>query len=246
MFGVLFFCGLLLVFFHSLALGAGNWMKKSLTFLPVFLCAGVLLAAGILLIRIYHDEIKEKPISYKTVLGKSWEIMAGASYFSVPIILVYLLLWMILGVFLLFEQLPGIGPVFGVLLAFGPFLINLAAILLCIANVAMLFFGAPAFALKGFSGSDVFRNILVKFKKDIFSGVVLGLISVIPFVAGFIILMMAVFMSGPECVPNKTQLFFTVRRFILMIPFVALLSPTVIFFFNFAAESHVLLMKKSK
>src|SRR5690606_7011375 len=101
-------CGLLVVFFRGLALHAGQWVLLSLTFLPIFLSAGVLFAMGILLIRVYHDEIKKRDFSYLEIVGKSWEILVGASYLSVPIILGYLVLWMVMGVFYLLREIPAV------------------------------------------------------------------------------------------------------------------------------------------
>lgn len=246
MFIVLLLCGLLVVFFQGLASGAGSWMKKSLIFLPFFLCAGVMLSTGIMLIRIYHDEIKEKPVSYRQVFSKSWEIVIGSSYFSIPIILCYLFLWTLLGIFVFFEQAPYIGPFFSVILAFGPFLLNLAALLLCISNIGLIFFVAPAIALKGLNGQKISQSLSTKYHNDIFSNLLLGLISILPLILVTLILTLAGFMSGPTCIPNQTVLLSTLRWFILMIPFVAILSPTLIFFFNFSAEAHVLLMKEVK
>src|SRR5262245_29112925 len=85
-FTVLALCGLLVVFFRGLSINAGEWVLLSLTFLPFFLCAGVLLSMGIILIRVYHNEIKERPVDYAEMIGKSWEVVIGASYFSIPII----------------------------------------------------------------------------------------------------------------------------------------------------------------
>lgn len=246
MFVVLLLCGLLVVFFHGLSIGANPWIKQSLTFLPFFLCAGVLLSTGIMLIRVYHDEIKEKPISYQEVFSKSWEIIIGSSYFSIPIILCYLLLWVLTGIFLLFEQTPIVGPTFSTILAFGPFLLNLAAILLCIANVAMLFFAAPVLALKGLNGIRISKNLTQKYNKDIFSNLLLGFIAITPLALVLIILTLAGIISGLSTLQYSSILFSTLRRFIIMIPFVAFLTPPLIFFFNFSAESHVLLLKEVK
>lgn len=246
MFIVLLFCGLLVVFFHGLSIGANPWIKQSLTFLPFFLCAGVLLSTGIMLIRVYHDEIKQKPVSYQEVFSKSWEIIIGSSYFSIPIILCYLLLWVLTGIFLLFEQTPIVGPTFSTILAFGPFLLNLAAILLCIANVSMLFFAAPVLALKGLNGIRISKNLTQKYNKDIFSNLLLGFIAITPLALVLIILTLAGIMSGLSTLQYSSILFSTLRRFIIMIPFVAFLTPPLIFFFNFSAESHVILLKEVK
>ena len=150
-FVVLALSGLLAVFFRGLATGANQWVILSLLFRASFLiCAGMLLSTGILLsIRVYHDEIKGKTFSYQTVLAKSWELVIGASYFSIPIILCYLLLWMFLGIFMMLRGIPGIGEFIGVILSFAPFLINFLMLVLTVLNFAMLFFVAPVLALKG-------------------------------------------------------------------------------------------------
>src|SRR5437868_8851809 len=103
---VLLLCGLLAVFFHGLSLNTGKWIGLSLAFLPVFLCTGLLLSTGIILIRVYHDEIKKKAISYRTIMAKSWEIALGTTYLCIPIIMTYLLLWMMLGIFFLLNDIP--------------------------------------------------------------------------------------------------------------------------------------------
>src|SRR6476620_1407608 len=72
---ILAFCGLLMIFFHSLSMHAGYLFTLSLTFIPLFLCSGLLLSAGILLIRIYHDEVKKKEVRYRDVVARSWEVI---------------------------------------------------------------------------------------------------------------------------------------------------------------------------
>lgn len=237
-------CGLMVVFFKGIALGAGSWTKKSLTFLPFFLCAGVMLSMGIMLIRIYHDEVKQKQVNYRDILAKSWEIIIGASYFSIPIILCYLLLWMLMGIFLLFEQVPLIGPIFNVILAFGPFLLNLGSVILCIFNVALLFYAAPALALKGLNGMWVSKSIVKKFKCDVFANILLALVASLPILSLLAVLSVAGMMSETSTVAITKPLFSTMRWVFIMVPFVACLTPAVIFFFNFSAEAHVLLMKR--
>src|SRR4051812_47260068 len=103
-FCVLALNGLLVVFFRGLALHASQWVKLSLTFLPIFICTGILLSMGILIIRVYHDEIKQREINYWQILSRSWEVTMGASYFAIPIIFSYLLLWMLLGIFVLLSE----------------------------------------------------------------------------------------------------------------------------------------------
>lgn len=245
-FVVLFLCGLLFIFFQGLAVGAGSWVGISMAFIPIFLSAGLLLSMGIILIRIYHDEIKGKEVIYRNVVGKSWEMVIGASYFSIPIILSYLLLWMLTGLFVLFEHVPLIGPLFSVFLAFAPFLLNLCSIVLCVLNISLLFFVTPALAFKGISAVAISQGLMDRFKHDIFLNLFLAVIAVLPLTAVLGILIFAGFMTGGAALPTNFPLFVVMRWFFIMIPFVAILSPAVVFFFNFAAESHVLLIKDAK
>jgi hypothetical protein len=245
-FCVLALSGLLVVFFRGLAWNAGEWVKLSLTFLPIFLCSGILLSTGIFLIRIYHNEIKQRSTTYTEILAKSWEVIIGASYFSIPIILTYLLLWMLLGIFVLLREIPAVGEFFSVILSFAPFLINLGALLLCLVSLLMLFFVTPIIALKGMDRGLVFQVIVKRMEKDPFSNIVLVLLALLPllFILGLLILsaILTKFIylnhdSLPEIV---------LEWFFIMLPFTAILTPSVIFFFNFAAESHALMQKIDK
>lgn len=238
-FAVLLFCGLLAVFFRALGIHANEWVTLSLLFVPIFICAGVLLSAGILLIRIYHDEVKGKTVSWSKVLSQSWELVIGASYFSIPIILSYLLLWMLLGIFMLLKAIP----IFGVLLSFAPFILNFLTLVLSFLNLSLLFFVTPVIALKGLNRNLVTQILVKRWESDIFSNLLLALLSIIPFLVVLTLLILSAVITSSLCV-NCTQSIYTVIEwFFVMIPFTALLAPTIVFFFNFAAESHVLLMK---
>lgn len=240
---ILILCGLMVVFFRGLSMNAGHWVLMSLAFLPFFLCAGVMLSLGILLIRIYHDEIKNKPVNYSEILSKSWEIVIGASYFSIPIILSYLLLWMLLGVFVLLKEIPLIGDFFGVILAFGPFLLNLGSLVLCLLNLAMLFFVTPVLALKGLNRIRVTQILTNRLKSDVFTNFLLATIATLPLIILMGLLSASAVMTGNICYACENPFLNVLQSFFIMIPFAALLSPAVVFFFNFAAESHVLAHK---
>lgn len=239
-------CGLFVVFFRGLSFNASQWLLLSLNFLPVFICAGILLSLGIFLIRVYHDEVKEKEVSYKQIFGKSWEMMIGATYFFVPVILSYLLLWMTLGIFLLLQQIPAFGEVVSALLAFAPFLLNLGTLFLCVLSLSVLFYLTPVIALKGYQRLLVTNTFINRFKTDAFSNLLLVLIALVPFLSIFGISLLAVYLTGTICINCENPISHTIQLFFIMIPFVAFLTPSVIFFFNFATESHVMLMKELK
>ena len=188
----------------------------------------------------YHDEVKKKEISYNKILSKSWEVILGATYFSIPIILIYLMLWMLLGIFVMLSTVPGIGKFFSVILAFGPFLINLGSIALIVLNIAMLFFVAPILALKGLNRIQISQLLSKRFEKDVFSNLYLFFISVLPLLAVVGILIGAAFLTGSLYEDSDTPVQTVLMWFFTMIPFTAILTPAIVFFFNFAAEAHVL------
>lgn len=243
-FCVLILCGLFVVFSRGLAENANPWIAMSLTFLPIFLCAGIWLALGIVLIRGYHDEIKKKPVNYSKIVANSWETMLGASYFTVPVMLIYLILWMFLGIFLLLRSIPSVGDFFAVILAFAPFLLNLAMLLLCAFVVGVLFFVTPIIALKGLGSAFASQLLWKRLRADMFSNLLLLTIGIFPLLLYFGFLVFAAYLTGSIC-DACTDLIHTVLHwFFIMIPFAALLAPAVIFFFNFAAEAHVLMQRR--
>jgi hypothetical protein len=245
-FCVLALSGLLVVFFQGLSLHAGQWVQLSLTFLPIFICTGILLSMGILLIRIYHDEIKHKEVNYWNTLSRSWEVVIGASYFAIPIIFSYLLLWMLLGIFVLLSEIPAAGDFFSAVLSFAPFLINLGTLVLCLLGLAILFFISPLIALRGLERGAVFQMAVNRLEKDPFANFVLILIALLPLVLVISLLTLAATLTGTMCLNCQNSLQTIVKWFFMMVPFTAFLTPAVIFFFNFAAEAHVLMQKQLK
>lgn len=238
---ILALCGLLVVFFRGLAINASEWMIMSLTFLPFFLCTGVLMSMGIFLTRIYHNEIKNRIVTYSDVLNKSWDVIIGASYFSVPLVMCFLVLWVLLGIFVMLGAIPFVGNVFNVVLAFAPFLLNVGSLTLCLLSLSMLFMLTPVIALKGTNRIVVTQTIVNRVKNDLFSNVVLALVAIFPLLVFVGIMALAAFMTGQVCYVCTNPLQHVLQWFFIMIPFTVLLSPVVVFYFNFAAESHVLL-----
>jgi hypothetical protein len=243
-FSILALNGLLIVFFQGLAIQAGEWIRLSLTFLPIFLCTGILLSTGIFLTRIYHDEVKKKEVNYWGTMVTSWPVVIGASYFSVPIILSYLLLWMLLGVFVLLGEMPGLGNFFSIILAFAPFLLNLGTLILCVFSLGILFFAAPILALKGLDRYVVFDGLIQRLEKNPFGNLVLILIALLPLLLTLALLMLSAFLTGSISLDCQTPIQTILKWFFIMFPFTAFLTPSIIFFFNFAVESHVLMQKE--
>jgi hypothetical protein len=243
---ILIFCGLIIVCFKTLGSKTNDWLATSMTFLPIFLCSAVLLSAGIILTRIYHHEVKGLPVSYKKTLSVSKDLMVDIAYLCVPMVLTYLVLWTMLGIFYLFKEIPMIGDSLGVILSFGPFLLLLGSFVLSLVSFALLFFVTPSVALKSSVQIEVLHGALNRLRSSPFSNLALMVLGLLPFALMTGLMTLAAIMTGKNYVASEHPVAIGLEWFFIMLPFSALLTPTVIFFFNFAAESHVLMLKKQK
>lgn len=244
LFPVLVICGLMLVFCRALAVNAGQWVVLSLTFLPVFLSSGLLLAAGVVLARVYHHEVKMIPLSFKKILSQSWELLIGVSYLTLPLLLVYLFLWMLMGIFYLLKEIPALGEVLGVILAFGPFLLVLGSLVLSFFNLFILFFATPHIALNSRLKLKLAEDVYRRFSENLFSNLTLFLLGIVPLLLVVGVLSLAAFMTGVNFFMKTETLAIALQWFFIMIPFCAILTPGILFFFNFAVESYALMQKK--
>lgn len=237
-FPILVLCGILIVFCRAMALNASKWIAMSMIFLPIFLVSGVLLALGVLLNKIYFDEIKGLKIEYKKILGSYWEVIIGTSYLAIPSILVYLLMWMVLGLFILFRQIPAIGDFFGVIFTFLPFLLILGSIALIVLNVSLLFFVTPhiVFSLKG--KWQWIQTIMGHLRQHFLRDGLLFFLGVFPLIIGITILTLAAVITDLGYLQATNASAVVLEWFFIMIPFAFFLTPCVLFFFNFACESY--------
>lgn len=241
---ILLACGLIIVCFRTLGVRATEWLAINMTFLPLFFCSAVLLAAGVILSRVYYHEVKKEPVNYRSMLKDSKDLMVEIAYLIVPMILVYLVLWTLLGIFYLLKEVPLIGESLGVILAFGPFLLLLGAFVLGFLSIALLFFVTPAVALQSSVQVEVLESVIKKLRFSPFSNGLLLLLGILPlgFAGGLLALAAIVTEKSYSASTGSMGL----EGFFIMLPFSALLSPVIIFFFNFAMESHVFIVKKMK
>lgn len=243
---ILILCGLIIVCFRALGTKSNDWIAVSMTFLPIFFSSTLILAFGIFLTRIYHHEVKGLEVSYKETLATSKNLMVEIVYLVFPMILVYLLLWIVLGIFYLFKEIPVVGDALGVILSFGPFLLILGSYILSVINLAMLFFVTPSVSFKSSAQMEVFQGVLKRLRFSPFSNLALMAISLFPLILITGLMLIAAIATGNSYVSAENPFAIGVEWFFIMLPFSALLTPAVIFFFNFSAESHVLMVKKMK
>ena len=242
-FPVLAACGVLVVFCRALAYEANGWVEMSLLFLPIFISSGILLALGVLLIRIHHHEAKQLTLNFKELLYTSMDLILGASYLSILPTLAYLCLWIFMGIFLLLQMIPVAGDFFSVVFSFGPFLLIFGSILLCLLNLALLFFIAPAIALHSLKTIPLAKRVFEELKKKMLSSILLFLIGFLPL--GFIgfLLSRAAELTNVHFLIADHSLSVALEWFFIMLPFCAILTPFIVFFFNFSAESYQLLQE---
>lgn len=241
----LLLCGVFLVFCRAIAFEASEWISFSLSFLPILLSAGLLLSLGALLIRLHIREVKRLSIDLKELFVDSADLWIGTSYLSIPPVLAYLCLWIVMGLFLLFQKIPGLGSFFSVILAFGPFLLLLASLLLCVASVFLLFFVAPAIATQSLKRTALLKQVGILFCQRPLTNLALFLLALFPVAVWSGLLVGAAHLTGKYYLIGEHSLSVGLEWFFIMLPFCALLTPALIFFFNFAAESYQLLQTSS-
>ncbi len=232
-------CAAMALFCKALSHGASSWIRLNLAFLPILLSSGLLLGMGALLIRMHQRPLTE----FKPLVIHSFDVLVGTSYLTLPSLFLYLFLWLLMGVFLLLRQVPLLGPTFGVLLAFGPFLLLTTSLLLCLANMALLFFVTPITATDSRVRSALGEKLLGLFRGQMLQSLTLFCIGIVPslFVGG--LLFGAARLTQLHFVVAGEVLSATLGWMFVLIPFAALLTPTILFFFHFAAESHQILCK---
>ncbi len=245
-FPALLLCGILSVFCHALSLDATAWISLCLGFLPIFLSFSVLLALGVVLSRIYYTEAKQMNVNVRRLLSSSMDLIIGISYLSVPSLLIYLFFWMVLGVFYLFKEIPGFGEFFSVVFSFGPFILIFGSLLLCVLNLGLLFFVAPAATILSMRKGALAKRVLDSLKKRIFSALILFFIGMVPLLIMSLLLCLSATLTNTSFFLSQSSLSVAMEWFFMMIPFAALITPSVVFFFNFSSESYALLQMDRK
>lgn len=242
----IFLCSMLVVAFHLFSY-TNKWFAMCFFFLPFVLSVGILLSLGVILIRVYYQEVKKIKVEYKKILALSLDVMSGSAYVGIPMIFIYVFLWILFGFLLLLQEIPLLGPIVASIFSFVSFMLICAFISLAVLSIMALFFAAPVIALRSNTDkSFMLRKIFENFKINIFANLFFFFIALFPVTIVFTLLSLAAFLT------NASYLFFTnnvvyasISSFFMMIPFSFLISPVVIFFFNFAAEAYNYMRKSS-
>lgn len=246
LFPILVVCGVLIVLCHTLWIGANPWVRASLAFIPALLCSGVFMAAGVPLIRLYHDEVKGKPVFVRKTLQNSWGLIGGIASLTVPLLTAYLVLWFILGLFYLLKNIPAVGELLGVILSFGPFLLILGSLIIGLMALVLVFFMTPWVALKSTAKWEIAEELLKNIGEQPFLYFILLILGLLPLLIVVGLLVLAATLTGMTFIVAERTWTIALQWFCIMIPFAAILSPVIIFFFNFGAESLAFLQRRTK
>ncbi|MGB7128973.1 MAG: hypothetical protein WBD50_07810 [Candidatus Rhabdochlamydia sp.] len=239
-FVVLWCCGVGLLLCKSLGLQTQDWLMLNWNFLPFFAIAILGLSLGVLLIRLYHDEIKEKKMNYRKTFSLSKRVMVEIAYLGMPLIIGYLILWTALGLFYLIKALPKVGWALGIFLSFGPFLLFLSMVCLVVLFLILFFFLTPIVALRDCLPKEWIKCMFSRMSHSLLTNFILFIISVIPVGCILGLLMISLNMTHAFYLSSANPL----DLVLIMLPVSVILAPGVVFFFQFAAESHILMMQK--
>lgn len=238
-------CGLFVVFAMGASLAANQWITLSLAFLPIFICGGVLVQLGVILIRAFHDEVKNKVLSYPRIIKESLKQFAFSLSVFLPIVLIYLLLWILLGLFFLVSEIPIFGDFFSVVFAFGPFLLILGSIVLSVVSAFLVFAVSPHWALKPFS-TEMLTYSLQDLSKQLFFKIVMFIVGLIPLGFTTLLLYIAAKLTTFLYIVEESHLQQVLQWFVIMVPFAVILSPAMVYFFNLAAETYVYAQRRDQ
>ncbi|HSX12433.1 MAG TPA: hypothetical protein VLF61_02985 [Rhabdochlamydiaceae bacterium] len=239
-------CGFITALSRAISYGVSDWIHINFVFLPIFLCGSLLLFSGVVLTRIYHHEVKGLEVNFHQVLLQSRSLFLAIFHLAVPLFFAYTILWMTLGLFYLAKMIFPMSDVMGAVLSFGPFLLVLAALVLSFFNLLLLFFATPQAALKSDYRPEQLKEIFVYFRENPFLTVVFPVLGILPILFAAGLLSLAAVVTDLMYVGAKQHLSVALQWFFMMLPFSILLAPAVVFFFNFAAESYVLIQRKTK
>jgi len=220
---ILLFCLLIYLFFQNLVV-ENLWMKMVLFYLPLFLVNTLLYSLGVFL----HVS-KEKDDNGKRIWIKTSKKLSKSLHLPLVPIVLFLGVWIVLGVFYLLQAIPVLGFFFDVFLAFVPFLLAFFTSILLVYQLLLLFYFVTPIDEKRRGWVMATVN---KIKKTPVQALFYPFIGLLPFI-GFLLLtrLSLTFVPSPTFL---NPLYITVRSFFLSLPVVLLGSVFVLGFFQFS------------
>jgi len=219
-------------------------MSPFLLLMLGFFC--ILLSLGVALISSYHDEVKKKPISHSHILLHTYRVLLKAAPLLFPVLLALAGLWIVEGAFTLLQQVPYIGAVIQLVTSFVPFIWMLLLLALTLVVLYLLFTVTPILALRSVSKEDLLPYVEAEIRESIFVRLFLFIVGILPLIIVEKFLVAAVkwvnFSAGTAMRTESPLL----QSLFFLVPAALIITPTIIFFFNMAAEAHVFVQKRTR
>lgn len=235
-FGFLMLLGFLMSIFHVSDLQVGPWLSLALVFLPVLICCGALMGLGAILIEVYKNETGDVPIDVWHHAKGSWTILASSCFFALPFTIMAMILWILTGLIYGLESLPVVGTVFSVVLAFVPPLLLLILFAVLLLVVLMLFFVTPDMINTELSPMELSRRAAKRMKGSVFVNILLLLLAFAPSMLAWVLYSAILDLAEIHMSTKLPVIVQMLQEFFIYLPLLALLTPTLIYFFNFSAE----------
>ncbi|MCH9625855.1 MAG: hypothetical protein S4CHLAM123_10390 [Chlamydiales bacterium] len=240
LFVMLFCVGVFYLITQAFAHFATDWLGMFFNMLSIVFAIGVMLFAGGILTKLYFNKDMSSSLQPNTLFRSSWGIFLRSAYIALGFLAVFLSIWLATGVFWFLNAIPYFGYLMSTVFVFGPFFLNLIALLVCFAALFVLFFCTPFLASEE---PLEHRSLLAQLKKNYFSNALFLVIAVVPVWIVFSFVLKATRMTV-EVYGAEMHFFGSlVQVFFIMLPFLAVLTPALIFFFNFAAEASVMIQQ---
>ncbi|MFZ4773126.1 MAG: hypothetical protein ACOYK9_03960 [Chlamydiia bacterium] len=228
---VLLLASLISVFMLAVLHNAHDWVIFGAISVPIYLSLGLLGSLAVFIHRIYYHELKGETVNYKDILKASFNRMLNGVFFALPLVIVHLLLWLLLGLFLLVGSIPYVGPIIAVILAMLPFAFMTIMTVIPLLTFFALFYGSSYFAFDLKVDFDSFKeqpltiigHFLIAALPLLIGGALLG---------GIYLVTMHLFGVANNVIALSLQ------RLFLLVPFSFYLTPLVLFFFHFGLESY--------
>lgn len=238
-FFVLVSIALLAAFCRALAFQLSSWASMGFVFLSIVISMGIILGTGIVLIRLYHDEVKNKESSFRRVLMRSWKLVIGSAYVTLPFLFLFLFIWICFGFYLFLKGIPSLGMIVETLFAFIPFLLFFLSLITCLFAVVLLFFISPMLSLNEKKSAQIVPLFINRLKKDM--GIIFFSfwIGVFPLLVVAALLLLSFILTEMRVLTTLGCVQLALQWFVMSIPFAAILTPFMIFFFNFSTEVYV-------
>ncbi len=239
-------CGIFVVFSRVIGVQANMWVRLSLTLMPLFVSTTLLFALGILLANMTRHERSNEQPKFLQVFMESVKAFNSILYLTLPLFFVYLIAWLTLGFFMVLKAIPTVGDFVGVFLSFGPFILIFGSLVLAFLNVLFLFFLTPLLAFQENLNFKTIKENCSLFKKNILVSTCILALAAFPIFFILCFLIGAALLTKFSYFANTSAIFVGLQWFFLMLPFNALLTPFILFFFNFSSNVYLYLTADTK